>query len=63
MAVKKKDVAIKAATPAVVLIGGANLLQWITGITGHPMDGETAYTVVSSLYAVAIGLSAFFAKR
>lgn len=63
MAVKKTEIAAAVAVPASILIGGANLVEWLTSLTGHPMQPETSYTVVSAFYAGIQGILIWLKKR
>jgi hypothetical protein len=56
MRYKKRKTVEKTMVPAVVLIGGANLIKYITSLAGNEMDGEIAYSIVSMFYIIGSGL-------
>jgi hypothetical protein len=63
MKYRKRKTAQKTIVPAVVLIGGANLIKYITALLGNEIDGESAYSIVSMVYIVGTGVSNWLKNR
>lgn len=51
MSYSAKTTLAKGATPAAVIIGVGNLLQFVANKAGIEMEGETALTIVTGFYS------------
>lgn len=60
---RKRTTAAKVAIPASILIGGSNLLIFVSGLAGLDMDDKTAFTIVTSVYSVGVGFLNFLKNR
>lgn len=52
---KKRITATKVATPAIILIGGSNLLKALFQLSGNEIDDSLSYEIVASVYALGKG--------
>lgn len=63
MGYSKTRTATKVAVPAVVLMGGSPVVQWVGSLIGVDIPDEMSYQIVIGIFSVAAGIKNWFSNK